>query len=74
MKLTERKTDLAKVMRVLDSLNIQYMRADVEAQDKVDKKSVQTEVILFGAVFEKKSGRYMFACPVANPIPRNGVM
>jgi len=71
MKLGQRKTELEKVMRVLDAIGAQYMRATVEAQDKVEKKTIETEVIMLGAVFEKKSGRYLFACPVSNPIPRN---
>jgi len=71
MKLKTKPTQLEKVMRVLDGIGAQYMRATVEAQDKVEKKTVETEVIMLGAVFEKKTGRYMFACPVANPIPRN---
>lgn len=71
MKLSSRRTELQKVMHVLDGIGAQYMRATVEAQDKVEKKTVETEVIMLGAVFEKKSGKYMFACPVSNPIPRN---
>lgn len=61
---------LERVCKTLDSLGVIYMRANVQAQDKVTNQSVPTKVVICGAVFSEK-GDYMFACPVANPISRN---
>jgi len=58
-------------MRVLDGIGAQYLKAEVEAKDQKENKAIQTTVLMLGAVFERKSGRYLFSCPVANPVIRN---
>lgn len=67
MKIKAKLSTLDRVCRVLDSLGIVYLRANVEAVDKVENKKVQTQVIIMGAVFSDK-GEYLFAAPVVNPM------
>lgn len=68
MKIKNKPTQLEQVVRVLDAAGVTYMKAEVKARDDVEKKEVDTIVILCGAVFSK-DGRYMFAAPILNPFP-----
>jgi hypothetical protein len=67
MKLSQRRTELEKVMHVLDAIGIQYGRAKIEAKDNETGKAIQTEVILGSFVFHADSGKYLFSGPVAPP-------
>jgi hypothetical protein len=73
VKLAKR-TQLEKVMQVLNANDVQYARMNVTAQDKVTGEQLDTIVLMFGGVFKKSTGEYMFACPVSNPLPRNGAV
>ncbi len=67
MKLTQRRTELQKVMHVLDQIGAQYGRAKVEAKDNETGKSIQTEVIIGSFVFHADTGKYLFSGPIASP-------
>jgi len=71
MKLSERRTELEKVMHVLDAINgVQYVRASVEAVDKEEGKSVPTEVLMIPPlVFHRATGKYLFSGPARTPMP-----
>lgn len=66
-----KRTQLQKIIRALDSVGVQYLKSEVTAQDKIEKKEVHTVVILLGAVFHKETGEYLFACPISNPVAKN---
>jgi len=75
MKLKPSKpTPLQRICKLLDDEKIIYMRAGVTIRDADTKQDVETVAVLVGAVFGAKSGKYLFAAPIANPLPRNGTM
>jgi hypothetical protein len=67
MKLAQRKTELEKVMRVLDQIGILYARAKVEAKDNETGKTIQTELIMGSFVFHADTGKYLFSGPIGQP-------
>jgi hypothetical protein len=72
MKLKKPKlTPLDRVCKVLDDEKLIYMRAKLIIKDGETKEDIETVAVMVGAVFLKKTGEYMFAAPIANPLPRN---
>lgn len=66
MRLTK-QSELERLTRALDKLGLTYMRAKMTARDEEKKTDVELEIIMLGSAFNK-AGKYLFACPVVNPM------